>query len=196
MNLSHSPNTRRQIEELQQELIEKRKALRELRRSTMSEPIAKEYRFAGTDGATATLAELFDHRQELFLIHNMGTGCRYCTLWADGFNGMLPHLENRAAFVVVSPDPPEKQQAFALSRGWRFRMWSTGDEFLVDMKMADEKGAPWPGISVFKRQESGLVVRTGYDYFGPGDDYCPIWHIMDLLPEGAGDWRPRHQYDH
>src|SRR6516162_6332847 len=37
-------------------------------------------------------------RQEyLFVIHNMGAGCRNCTLWADGFNGMLRHIENRAA---------------------------------------------------------------------------------------------------
>ena len=41
----------------------------------------------------------------------MGRGCSYCTLWADGFNGLRHHFEDRAAFVVVSPDTPEQQKA-------------------------------------------------------------------------------------
>src|SRR6516164_9513796 len=57
----------------------------------------------------------------------MGASCPYCTLWADGFNGLLPHIENRAAFVVASPDDPQAQEKFKASRGWRFPMVSHRD---------------------------------------------------------------------
>jgi hypothetical protein len=43
-------------------------------------------------------------------------------LWAGGFNGTFAHLSNRAAFVVASPDPPEKQRKFAESRHWTLAM--------------------------------------------------------------------------
>lgn len=194
MNVPPTLDPRRRIEELQQELTDRRKMLRELRRTAAPEPVAREYRFAGPGGATASLGDLFGQRRELIVLHNMGKSCNYCTLWADGFNGILAHLENRASVVLISPDPPDVQQEFAASRGWRFRMWSADPSFLTDMKMADEKRAAWPGLSAFVRREDGVIARTGYDYFGPGDDYCPIWHVMDLFPEGAGGWEPKTSY--
>jgi predicted dithiol-disulfide oxidoreductase (DUF899 family) len=54
-----------------------------------------------------SLLDMFGVRDKLLLIHNMGQGCRYCTLWADGFNGFLPHLESIMSVVLVSKDPPE-----------------------------------------------------------------------------------------
>jgi len=73
-----------------------------------------------------SLLDMFGVRDKLLLIHNMGQGCRYCTLWADGFNGFLPHLESIMSVVLVSKDPPEVQRNFANSRGWRFRLASHG----------------------------------------------------------------------
>jgi predicted dithiol-disulfide oxidoreductase (DUF899 family) len=123
----------------------------------------------------------------------MGAACRYCTLWADGFNGILPHLEDRAAFVVCSPDTPEQQKRFAESRGWRFRMLShQGTTFAEDMGYHSEDG--WmPGVSVFAKKD-GRIVRVSDTGFGPGDDFCALWHLFDLIPEGAGDWGPKHKY--
>src|SRR5437763_14966763 len=108
------------------------------------------YRFATTDGAVR-LSELFGEREYLFVIHNMGEACPACTMWADGFNGVLPHLENRAAFVVSSPDDPPTQRAFAAARGWRFRMVSHGGtNFAADMGYRGADGC-LPGISVLRR---------------------------------------------
>jgi predicted dithiol-disulfide oxidoreductase (DUF899 family) len=76
---------------------------------------------------TVRLVDLFGGRRDLLVVHNMGASCAYCTAYADGFNGVLPHLLDRAAFVVVSPDPPEKQREFAMSRGWKFRMVSSSE---------------------------------------------------------------------
>jgi predicted dithiol-disulfide oxidoreductase (DUF899 family) len=123
----------------------------------------------------------------------MGTGCRNCTMWADGFNGVLPHLEDRAAFVVSSPDDPATQCAFAAARGWRFRMVShQGTNFAADMGYRGEHG--WrPGVSVFRRA-GDRILRVSDTDFDAGDDFCPVWHLFELLPEGAAGWRPKFSY--
>src|SRR5271154_6646568 len=104
---------RRQIQTLRQEM-------RQVQAEIVPEPV-RDYRFRTLEGEVA-LSDLFGNKQALFVIHNMGKGCSACTLWADGFNGVVQHLENRAAFVVSSPDDPETQQALKAARGWRFRM--------------------------------------------------------------------------
>ncbi len=63
---------------------------------------------------------IFRGKNVLILIHNMGKQCRYCTMWADGFNGVYDHLADRAAFCVIFYEPPEIQKKFAISRGWCF----------------------------------------------------------------------------
>jgi predicted dithiol-disulfide oxidoreductase (DUF899 family) len=173
------------------EIAELRKKMRALQQQVEPEEVGA-YEFA-TPGGKVSLADLFGGRDSLFVIHNMGAGCPYCTLWADGFNGILPHLENRAAFVVSSPDTPETQAKFKASRGWRFRMVSHRDtSFAADMGYRGEHGF-LPGVSVFKR-DGGRVLRVSDTGLGPGDDFCSLWHFFDLLPEGSGDWRPRFNY--
>ncbi|MFN0303150.1 MAG: DUF899 family protein [Burkholderiales bacterium] len=152
----------------------------------------QDYTFAST-GGSVRLSELFGDKDDLFVIHNMGAGCPYCTMWADGFNGVLDHLENRAAFVVSSPDSPDAQQKFKASRGWRFRMVShQGSTFAIDMGYKGD--ASWtPGVSVFKRR-NGTILRVSDAPFAPGDDFCAAWHLFDLIPEGPADWSPKFRY--
>ncbi len=50
-----------------------------------------------------------------------------------------------------------------------------------------------PGISTFARRD-GKIVNTANDFFGPGDDYCGVWHILDLLDKGADGWTPKFSY--
>jgi predicted dithiol-disulfide oxidoreductase (DUF899 family) len=114
-------------------------------------------------------------------------------MWADGFNGVLPHLENRAAFVVSSPDDPSTQRALAAARGWRFRMVShQGTGFAAEMGYRGPDGC-LPGVSVF-RQIGGRIYRVSDAPFDAGDDFCAVWHLFDLLPEGAAGWRPQFSY--
>src|SRR5690349_290747 len=75
-----------EIESLEQELLEKSQRLAELKRSMPRERV-RDYTLAGWDGPVA-LSSLFAGKKDLIVIHNMGKGCRYCTLWADGFNGI------------------------------------------------------------------------------------------------------------
>jgi len=170
-------------------------ALRDKMRALQKEAEPQEvenYRFASADGPVR-LSDLFGNKEHLFVIHNMGKSCPACTMWADGFNGVLPHLENRAAFVVSSPDDPATQRAFAASRGWRFRMVShQGTSFAADMGYRNEQG--WlPGVSVFRRI-GDRICRVSDAPFDQGDDFCTVYHLFDLLPEGAAGWRPQFSY--
>ena len=174
------------------QITEIRRKMREIQAAVEPEAVA-EYAFAVPDGTTR-LSDLFGAKDDLFVIHNMGASCQYCTLWADGFNGIYEHLANRAAFVVCTPDAPDVQRRFAAARGWRFPMVShQGTNFAADMGYRSESGGWLPGVSVFRR-EGDRVARVADTGLGPGDDFCSLWHFFDLLPEGAGGWSPRFKY--
>ncbi len=152
----------------------------------------EDYTFQTAEGEVR-LRELFGENEQLFIIHNMGSSCPYCTLWADGFNGIYDHIKSRAAFFLSSPDSAERQGGFARSRGWRFPMIShQGTAFAADMGYTSDAGY-LPGISTFKL-DSGRPVRLSDAAFGPGDDFSPFWHLFDLLPGPADDWRPKFDY--
>ncbi len=181
----------RKLRDYRERLAGLRYEMREIQ-ATIEPQQVDDYAFS-TMAGEVRLSELFGDKQDLFVIHNMGTSCPYCTLWADGYNGVYHHLADRAAFVVASPDDPEVQARFAASRGLRFPMLShAGTSFAQDMGYRSENG--WlPGISVFGKTEGGLV-RISDTGFGPGDDFCVVWHFLDLLPGGAGGWGPRTHY--
>jgi predicted dithiol-disulfide oxidoreductase (DUF899 family) len=165
-------------------------AIREKMRETVAsaEPQeVRDYEFMNIDGPVH-MSELFGDRDDLIVIHNMGVSCSYCTLWADGYNGIHQHVVTRAAFVVASPDRPPAQKKFAESRGWKFPMVShAGSTFAADMGYVSAKGGWMPGVSVFRR-EGDTILRVSDTSFGPGDDFCTLWHFFDLLPGGKGEW--------
>ena len=165
-------------------------AIREKMRETLAavEPQeVKDYELASPEGPVR-LSQLFDGHEDLILIHNMGVSCSYCTLWADGYNGLHPHVVTRAGFAVSSPDRPTVQRKFAESRGWKFPMVShAGTSFAADMGYVSAKGGWMPGVSVFRR-DGGTILRVSDTGFSPGDDFCTLWHFFDLLPGGVGEW--------
>ena len=187
-----------QLEKIEAEITEKMNQRRELLKSSAGETV-ENYTFKTSDNAETTLLELFGDKEELILIHNMGKSCPYCTLWADGFNGVTGHLADRAAFVVVSPNSPEIQQEFATSRGWKFPMASAeGTSFSRDMGYeVDQEGKTYqvPGFSVFIKEADGTIKRVARDFFGPGDVYAGIWHMFDMLPNGSNGWHPKYSYE-
>jgi len=114
-------------------------------------------------------------------------------MWADGFNGVFEHLRDRAAFVVSSPDTPERQHSFAAGRGWKFPMVSDqGTTFAEDMGYRPN-GRAMPGVSVFKRK-GDKIMRVADTAFAHGDDFCSVWHLFDLIPEGVAGWQPKFGY--
>ena len=169
-------------------------------RAELQKALAEEARGEVTDYGFDTpkgpvkLSQLFGKRRDLFVIHNMGTHCASCTMWADGVNGLYPHISDRAAFVVTSPDAPATQAEFAASRGWVFPMISAkGTRFFADMGFENAAGRPMPGVSAFQKQD-GTIIRVSAAGFDTGDDYCTVWRLFDLLPEGVDGWRAKHAY--
>jgi predicted dithiol-disulfide oxidoreductase (DUF899 family) len=183
------------------ELARVRSEMRALQARVEPQPV-EDYVLAGWNGPVR-LSELFGDKRDLIVIHNMGTGCPACTMWADGFNGVYDHLASRAAFALASPNPVETQKQFAKSRGWRFPMVSyEGSTFAEDMgyrqgrDSGDAQMGGWePGVSAFRKDEQGRIWRLSDAEFGDDwDVYCVVWHLFDLFPDGAADFRPRYSY--
>ena len=187
--------TMSEINDRRKQMSGLRAEMRELQSAIEPEEV-EDYTFTTPDGPV-NLRSLFKDKDTLFLIHNMGKSCVNCTQWADGFNGVLDHLLDRAAFAVSSPDSPHVQKEFAEGRGWKFTMVShEGTSFAEDMGYIGEReGKPsfWPGVSVY-RKEGDRIVRVSDTSFGPGDDFNCIWNFFDMLPEGADGWEPKYSY--
>jgi len=185
------------IDEKRREILALRDEMRALQAAAPAEPV-NDYELAGWDGPVR-LSELFRDKDELIVVHNMGRRCAYCTMWADGFNGVYGHLASRAAFVVTSPDDVETQKAFASGRGWRFPMAShAGASFAEDLgywrpDWVGRGPTYWPGVSALRKGPEG-IVRVADASLGPYDDFCAVYHLFALLPGADAGWEPRFVY--
>ena len=180
-----------EIQETERQIFELNAKLALLRREHRGDAVPN-YPFASLGGETSLL-DLFGDRDTLLVIHNMGQGCRYCTLWADGFNGFLPHLEAAMSVVLVSKDDPETQRRFANSRGWRFRLASHGGGNYIKEQTCMEGADNMPGAVVYER-EGETIYRKNACVFGPGDQFCSLWDLLALAGLGEGEWTPQFSY--
>ena len=180
-----------EIAKLEYEIYELTGKLSELRKDAEGQQVPN-YSFATISGEVSLL-ELFGDKEKLLVIHNMGQGCRYCTVWADGFNGLLPHLEDAMSVVLVSRDPPELQRRFANSRNWCFRLASHGGGKYISEQTVMDGEDNMPGAVVYTRSDD-RVFRKNRAIFGPGDLYCSLWSTLALAGIGAGDWTPQFRY--
>ena len=180
-----------EIAELEHQVYDLTRRLHAMRRNAELQPVPN-YSFKTADGTT-TLLDLFGDQDRLLAIHNMGQGCRYCTIWADGINGLLPHLESAMSVVLISKDSPDLQRRFAGSRGWRFRLVShIGTNYIREQNVSEE-GENYPGAVVYEKRD-GVVLRRATCIFGPGDLYCPMWNFLALGGIGENDWFPQFHY--
>jgi predicted dithiol-disulfide oxidoreductase (DUF899 family) len=148
MMTAHVIGTRKEWLAARLDLLEDEKELTrssdELAQRRQSLPwvrIDKEYRF-DTDEGSASLADLFKGRSQLLVYHFMfgpdyTAGCPSCSSIADGFNGIVVHLENHdVAFSAVSRAPLAKLQAFKQRMGWTFPWASSfGSDFNSDFSV-------------------------------------------------------------
>jgi predicted dithiol-disulfide oxidoreductase (DUF899 family) len=187
-------------------------------------PIEREYVFETEDGKK-TLVELFDGRSQLLVYHLMfgptyEAACPGCTALADGFDGVVPHLNARnITLIALSRAPIEKLTAYKQRMGWKFPYVSSyGTDFSFDvdfaatdemMKSGDfleqwakdvgtdlEQGLrEFPGWNVFKL-EDGVVYRT-YTRTAP-DRFAvvPFYNmLLDRVPEGRDADYPLRRRD-
>ena len=119
-----------------EEIIRKRRELPWVR-------VDKEYQF-DTEEGKKTLAELFEGRS-LLLAYNIMYGpdyqlgaCPGCTSLADGFDGMLVHLNHQdVTFICFSRAPIGRLTAYKARMGWQFPYVSTyRSDFPFDFGLA------------------------------------------------------------
>jgi len=128
----------------------------------------KEYRFE-TDRGSASLADLFRGRSQLLVYHFMfgpdyTAGCPSCSAIADGFDGIVVHLENHdVAFSAISRAPLAKLQAYKQRMGWTFPWASSyGSDFNVDFSVGfTEEQQREGGIEYNYRREPALLPGAG-----------------------------------
>lgn len=189
------PNNKaeQQVKALEEEIKQKKLELAKLRKQ-MPKKQVPDYKLKSLEGEIK-LSDFFGNKNSLIVVHNMGKGCEYCTMWADGFNGVLSHLEYKTAFILTTPDSPNIQRTFALGRGWKFRMASTqGTPFAKDLGWEDAKGERNPGISVFEKDKSGKIYLTANLEYGPHDNFCVVYDLFDLLPKSYDDVEAHFDY--
>src|SRR5712675_744315 len=115
--------SRKELLRKEKEFTKLRDELSQQRRELPWEKIEKEYVFEGPSGRES-LADLFAGRSQLIVYHFMfpptwEEGCPSCSFWADNFNGIIVHLNQRAVtMVAISRAPLEKLEAFKKRMGW------------------------------------------------------------------------------
>ena len=124
--------------------------------------VEKAYRFE-TDKGPASLADLFRGRSQLLIYHFMfgadyTAGCPSCSSIADGFNGIVAHLENHdVAFSAVSRAPLAKLEAYRQRMGWTFPWASSAESdfnFEFNVSYTEEQKRVGDIVYNFERAEA------------------------------------------
>jgi predicted dithiol-disulfide oxidoreductase (DUF899 family) len=183
-----------EVDEIYKQIAELRKKQIEVAKGNGLEEV-QDYVFKDTEGKEIRLMDLFGEQEELIVIHNMGKSCPYCTLWADGFSSSTPHIQDRCAFALTSPNDYETMRDFAKDRDWKFSYYSAFESsFTEDMGFSfvdeNEKKRFWPGFTSFLKKDN-KVYRVACDTFGPGDFFSPIWGMIDMLHHSEKEWHPK-----
>lgn len=204
---------RDELQRAEMALRDQREQVAELRRrlpldTAVDDCVLEEVR----DGARVPvrLSELFeDAGKPLVLMHFMygkkqEKPCPMCTAWADGYDGIVPHLRQRMSFAVLVAGDAATFAAYARSRGWRhLRLVSAaGSDLKRSLGFEEADGAQHPGVSVFVRGADGRLLHFysqsawyGGEQFRGMDLLSPLWHFLDLTPEGRGNWMPSRRYE-
>jgi predicted dithiol-disulfide oxidoreductase (DUF899 family) len=221
---SHRVVSRNQWIEARKALLAKEKEFTRLRDELSRERrelpwvrVDKEYVFEGANGKT-TLAELFAGRGQLIVYHFMfdpswDEGCPSCSFWADNFNGIVVHLNQRdVSLAAISRAPFAQFAPFRKRMGWSFEWVSSfGTDFNTDYHVSftpeelaqgevlynyaprKTSMSELPGISVFCKAPDGAIFHT-YSCYARGLDMLNVaYHYLDLVPKGrdeAGLSRP------
>jgi len=161
-----------------------------------------------------SLSDLFEDRSQLVVYHFMfppewEAGCPHCSFWADNFNEIIVHLNQRdVTFVAVSRAPSAKIEAFKKRMGWTFKWLSSGDgDFNYDFWASfrpEEVASGEPlynfgtlkpghtdreGVSVFYKDENGDIFHTYSAHARGIDMFNTAYHYLDIVPKGRDEER-------
>ena len=195
----------------EKEFTRLRDQLSQQRRDLPWEAVNKEYVFEGPHGKQ-TLPDLFDGRSQLIVYHFMfgpgwEAGCPHCSFWADNFNDIILHLNQRdVTMIAVSRAPYSQLAAYKKRMGWSFTWVSSSEtDFNFDYHVSftpeemaknavfynytiQEPGdSEREGVSVFYKDPTGRVLHT-YSAYARGIDMLnTAYHYLDLAPKGRDE---------
>jgi predicted dithiol-disulfide oxidoreductase (DUF899 family) len=219
MSVKQLPNESLEYRKVRDELLEAEIALKDqvgrvaaLRRRLPADTVIEDCGFEELrDGQTVAvrLSELFDDPNKPLLLMHFMQGkkqqdpCPMCTLWADGYNALVPHLEQRVNFAVLVAGGLQPFIDYASGRGWNnLRIVSAADSDLkLRLGFEGPEGDQHPGVSVFRLEADQLTHFTSMSammdegHFNGMDLLSPFWHFLDLTPEGREDFFPKASYD-
>jgi predicted dithiol-disulfide oxidoreductase (DUF899 family) len=209
---------REQLRRAEIELMKHRELVAAMRRSLPQGPVVQDYELIEGPAAldsdqparTTKLSELFSTPDRPLVIYHLMFGkkqvkpCPMCTLWVDAANGVAEHMSQKFDFAVVAAADLEALRGHARSRGWnKLRLLSAGDSsFKFDLGSEDSEGRQDSAVSVFIKDAEGEVrhTYTTHPRMSPKisergiDLLVPLWHYLDLTPQGRGDWYPSLAY--
>jgi predicted dithiol-disulfide oxidoreductase (DUF899 family) len=222
-NLSNEPaeylSKRDELRLAEIELIRQSERVAELRRQLPKGAVIQDYEFeegparldAG-DAPTRTvrLSELFTAQDRPVVIYHFMYGkkqtspCPMCTLIIDGWNGVAHHLAENVDIAIVAAADPSTVRAHARTRGWdNLRLLSSGaNTFKYDLGSEDHEGNQDSTVSVFTKDSDGTLRHfyTAHPSMSKDirerglDLLCPVYNILDLTPQGRGDWYASFDY--
>ena len=195
----------------EKEFIKARDELSRLRRELPWTKVEKNYVFDGANGKQ-TLAELFDDHSQLIIYHFMfapdwNAGCPHCSHWADNFNSIIVHLNQRDVTMIgVSRAPYAKLAAYRKRMGWTFNWVSsletdfnfdyhvsfTPDEIaagqaVYNFGQQNPEASEREGVSIFFKDDTGSVFHT-YSTYARGIDLLSVdYNYLDLVPKGRDE---------
>jgi predicted dithiol-disulfide oxidoreductase (DUF899 family) len=195
------------------ELMRQSERVAELRRQLPEGAIIQDYEFEEgpanlEEGDSPTrkvrLSELFTGPDRSLVVYHFMFGkkqaspCPMCTLIIDGWNGVAHHLAQNVDVAIVAAVDPPSLRAHARARGWdKLRLLSSGNNsFKYDLRSEDREGHQDSTVSVFTRDKDGTLRHFYTAHPSMAEDIkergldllCPVYNILDLTPQGRGDW--------
>jgi predicted dithiol-disulfide oxidoreductase (DUF899 family) len=206
----------------EKEFTRLRDQLSQQRRNLPWERVEKSYAFEGPNGKE-TLSDLFDRRSQLVVYHFMfapdwDAGCPHCSHWADNFDRVIVHLNQRdVTMIAVSRAPYSKLIVYEERMGWNFKWVSSFDnDFNFDYQASFTPGqlaekrafynfveqdpgvSEREGVSIFYKDRKGDIFHT-YSTYARGIDMMNVdYQYLDLVPKGRDEngkgpfWVRRH----
>ena len=201
------------------ELMHQRERVADLRRRLPEGAIVQDYVFeegpANLDAGdapirTVRLSELFTGSDRSLVVYHFMYGkkqtspCPMCTLLIDGLNGVAHHLAQNVDVAIVAAADPAALRKHGRTRGWdRLRLLSSGSStFKYDLGSEDREGNQDSTVSVFTRDSDGTLRHFYSAHPGMSEEIrergidllCPVYNVLDLIPQGRGDWYASFDY--
>jgi predicted dithiol-disulfide oxidoreductase (DUF899 family) len=196
------------------ELMKSRERVAELRRQLPQGAEVEDYEFLEgpadlSDGdkpiRKVRLSELFTGPDRSVVIYQFMYGkkntkpCPMCTLIIDSLNGSGHHIAENVDMAIVAAADPETLRAHARRQGWTNVRLLSADEnstYKYDLGGEDSDGNQDSTLNVFTRDADGTIrhfysahPRMAEDIKERGLDLLsPVYNVMDLTPQGRGDW--------